>query len=115
MMMKKNFYLVQIGVSFSSPVFLPYAAGCIAAYLKTDGEITEHYHIPDIVVMREKPQEVMKRFHNPDIVAFSCYSWNFEYSAFGDFVEYFRYIRNFNIFAYNKCSGIYAHYSLLLL
>jgi len=79
-MMKKNFYLVQIGVSFSSPVFLPYAAGCIAAYLKTDGEITEHYHIPDIVVMREKPQEVMKRFHNPDIVAFSCYSWNFEYN-----------------------------------
>ena len=76
----KNFYLVQIGVSYSSPVFLPYATGCIAAYLKQDKEIMKHYHIPEIVVMRETPDDVMKRFENPDIVAFSSYSWNFEYN-----------------------------------
>ena len=76
----RTFYLVQIGVSFVSPVFLPYATGCIAAYLKQDKEITEHFHIPDIVVMREKPKDVIKRFSQPDIVAFSCYSWNIEYN-----------------------------------
>ena len=72
--------MVQIGVSFVSPVFLPYGTGCIAAYLKQNKEITAHFHIPDIVVMREKPQEIIKRFVDPDFVAFSCYSWNIEYN-----------------------------------
>ena len=78
--MKQSFYLVQIGVSYSSPCFLPYSAGCIAAYLKQDKEICEAYEIPDIVVMREEVPAVLLRFHNPSIVAFSCYIWNFEYN-----------------------------------
>lgn len=78
--MKKRFYLVQIGVSYSSPVFLPYSVGCIAAYLKNDKEIAEYYDIPDIIVMREKISDVIKRFNNPDYVAFSCFTWNLEYN-----------------------------------
>ena len=78
--MKKNFYLVQIGVSYSSPCFLPYSVGCIAAYIKKDKEITDHFEIPDIVVMREKIEDVIKRFRNPHYVAFSCYTWNMEYN-----------------------------------
>lgn len=77
--MKKKLYLIQIGVSYSDPVFLPYSMGCIAAYLKRDAEITEHYEIPDIIVIREKPEDVIKRFDAPGIVAFSCYTWNYEY------------------------------------
>lgn len=78
--MKQKFYLVQIGVSYSSPVFLPYSVGCIAAYLKLDEEITDFYDIPDIVVMREKIEDVIKRFDNPSYVAFSCFTWNLEYN-----------------------------------
>lgn len=78
--MKKNFYLVQIGVSYSSPVFLPYSVGCIAAYLNNDKEIVEYYNIPDIIVMREKICDVVKRFDNPYMVAFSCFTWNLEYN-----------------------------------
>lgn len=78
--MKEKFYLVQIGVSYSSPVFLPYSVGCIAAYLKRDEEITAHYDIPDIIVMREKIEDVLKRFDNPSYVAFSCFTWNLEYN-----------------------------------
>lgn len=78
--MKEKFYLVQIGVSYSSPVFLPYSVGCIAAYLKRDEEIMKHYEIPDIVVMREKIEDVLKRFDNPSFVAFSCFTWNIEYN-----------------------------------
>ncbi len=78
--MKEKFYLVQIGVSYSSPVFLPYSVGCIAAYLKRDEEIMKHYDIPDIIVMREKIDDVLKRFDNPSIVAFSCFTWNIEYN-----------------------------------
>jgi putative methyltransferase len=78
--MKEKFYLVQIGVSYSSPVFLPYSVGCIAAYLKRDEEITSHYDIPDIIVMREKIEDIIKRFDNPSYVAFSCFTWNLEYN-----------------------------------
>lgn len=78
--MKKKLYLVQIGVSYSSPAFLPYSAGCIAAYLQHDPEIMAHYEIPDIVVMREKPDDVILRFNNPGVVAFSCFTWNYEYN-----------------------------------
>ena len=78
--MKQKFYLVQIGVSYSSPCFLPYSVGCIAAYLKRDDEINAHYEIPDIVVMREKIPDVIKRFDNPSFVAFSCFTWNLEYN-----------------------------------
>lgn len=78
--MKKKFYLVQIGVSYSSPCFLPYSVGCIAAYIKRDAEITEHYEIPDIIVMREKLSDIIRRFDNPSYVAFSCYTWNMEYN-----------------------------------
>ena len=78
--MKEKFYLVQIGVSYSSPVFLPYSVGCIAAYLKRDEEIMKHYEIPDIVVMRENIEDVLKRFDNPSFVAFSCFTWNIEYN-----------------------------------
>lgn len=78
--MKQKFYLVQIGVSYSSPVFLPYSVGCIAAYLKRDEEIIGFYDIPDIIVMREKIEDVIKRFDNPSYVAFSCFTWNLEYN-----------------------------------
>ncbi len=78
--MKKKLYFVQIGVSYSSPAFLPYSAGCIAAYLNRDPEITELYTIPDIVVMRERVENAFRRFEDPDIVAFSCFTWNYEYS-----------------------------------
>lgn len=78
--MKQKFYLVQIGVSYSSPVFLPYSVGCIAAYLKNDKEIIESYDIPDIIVMREKIEDIIKRFDNPSYVAFSCFTWNLEYN-----------------------------------
>ncbi len=78
--MKEKFYLVQIGVSYSSPVFLPYSVGCIAAYLKRDTEITDYYDIPDIIVMREKIEDVINRFDNPAYIAFSCFTWNIEYN-----------------------------------
>ncbi len=78
--MKKKIYFVQVGVSATSPCFLPYSVGCIVAYLKKDTEITKHYDIPDIISIREKIQDVLKRFVNPSLVAFSCCTWNFEYN-----------------------------------
>lgn len=78
--MKKRIYFVQIALSYSSPCFLPYSIGCIAAYLKNDPEITELYDIPDVIGMRESIPEILKRFDNPDYVAFTNFVWNLEYN-----------------------------------
>lgn len=78
--MKRKFYFVQVGVSFSSPCFLPYSAGCILAYLRHNEKIMQHYEFPDILVMREKIPDILSRFNNPSFVAFSCFTWNFEYN-----------------------------------
>lgn len=79
-MNKKNFYLVQVGVSYSSPCFLPYGTGCISAYLSADREITEAYNIPQIIVMRETIDKVIERIKEPYCVALSCFIWNYEYN-----------------------------------
>ena len=76
----KKIYFVQVGVSFSSPCFLPYSVGCIAAYLKKDEEIMRNYEIADILVMRERIPDMLKRFEEPAFVALSCATWNMEYN-----------------------------------
>lgn len=76
----KKIYLVQIPVTYSSPCYLPYSVGCIAAYIKNKKEITDYYEIPEIVAMREKIEDAIKRFDNPFLVAFSCFTWNLEYN-----------------------------------
>ena len=78
--MKKKLYLVQIAISLSSPCFLPYAMGCIGAYLRQDKEITELYEIPDIIAMREPLEKVLSRIAEPDVVAISNVLWNTEYN-----------------------------------
>lgn len=78
--MKKKVYLIQIGSSYSTPWFLPYSMGCIAAYLKRDAEINEYFEIPDILTARETVDTILKRFDNPFVAAFSCSVWNFEYN-----------------------------------
>ncbi len=78
--MKKSFYMFQVNISYDSPWFLPYGMGCIAAYLMNDETITGHYEFPDIIVAREKPEDVIERVINPDIVSFSCFAWNYEYN-----------------------------------
>ena len=46
--MKKNIYLAQINVAYSDRLaYIPYAAGCIAAYAWADPEIKENYNWRD--------------------------------------------------------------------
>lgn len=78
--MKKKVYLIQIGSSYATPWFLPYSTGCIAAYLKNDGEIVQKYEIADIITAREPIETVIKRFDSPYMAAFSCSVWNIEYN-----------------------------------
>lgn len=78
--MKKIIYFVQVHISYSSPCFLPYATGCIVAYLKNDPDITSAYNIPDIITMRERTEVVIDRFKEPYLVSFCCNQWTMEYN-----------------------------------
>lgn len=76
----KKVYFVQVGVSYSSPCFLPYSAGCISAFLKKDADILKNYEIADVIGMREKIPDILKRFDNPYLVGFTNFVWNLEYN-----------------------------------
>jgi len=79
--MKKNIYLAQINVTYSDRIaYIPYAAGCIAAYALSDRDFNEKFNIGELLFLREKPDEAIKRIENPFIVGFSCYIWNMEYN-----------------------------------
>jgi hypothetical protein len=77
----KKVYLVQINVTYSSTIaYLPYAAGCLAAYAWNDEEIKNKFELADILCIRHKPEENLERIKNPSVVGFSCYVWNMEYN-----------------------------------
>ena len=74
-------YFIQVNVTYSDYIaYLPYAAGCIAAYAWNDSEIKESYELADILYMRLKVEESLEKIKNPAVVAFSCYIWNMEYN-----------------------------------
>ena len=79
--MKRNIYLAQINVTYSDRIaYLPYAAGCIAAYAMSDIEFSEKFNIGEILFLRENTDDALKKIENPFIVGFSCYIWNMEYN-----------------------------------
>ncbi len=80
-MIKKKVYFVQVNVTYSDYIaYLPYAAGCIAAYAWEDKEIKESFELSDLLYMRLKVEESLEKIKDPSVVAFSCYIWNMEYN-----------------------------------
>ncbi len=80
-MFSNKIYLVQVNVTYNDYIaYLPYAAGCIAAYAWNDSEVKEHFELSDILYMRLTLEESMAKIINPAVVGFSCYVWNMEYN-----------------------------------
>lgn len=78
--MKRNIYLSQFNVAYSDFTYLPYGAGCLAAYAWKDEEIKSKFRLGELFFMREKIEEVMERIENPFLFGFSCLVWNMEYN-----------------------------------
>lgn len=77
----KKLYIIQTSFSFSkSLVYLPYAAGCLAASAFIDKTVAENYEPAEILFMRDTVENNLDRIQNPDIVAFSNYFWNICYN-----------------------------------
>ena len=77
----KKVYLAQVNVTYSDYIaYLPYAAGCIAAYAFEDEEIKSNFELADILYMRLTTEESLGKIVDPSVVGFSCYIWNMEYN-----------------------------------
>lgn len=79
--MKKKVYLAQVNVAYSDYLaYLPYAAGCIAAYAWSLDDIKSEYEAGEILFLRKTIEDAMQDIDKPYLVGFSCYIWNMEYN-----------------------------------
>ncbi len=80
----KNIYLVQVSTVYGEGekknAYLPYAAGCIAAYAWADEKIKAEYNLGKFIYTRENIEKAVEKLDNPYLVGFSCYIWNIEYN-----------------------------------
>ncbi len=73
--MKRNIYIHQFQTQ-SSKNLLPLSAALLTSYAKSIPEISCEYNF-HIDIIRRNPSDVIKIYENPDVIAFSTYSWNF--------------------------------------
>lgn len=76
----KRVYFVQAGMSYGSAYYLPYATGCLAAYAWQFDNIKNNYELCDFLYRRDSIDIALKKIINPSVVAFSCYTWTYEYN-----------------------------------
>lgn len=58
---------------------LPLAAGMLCSYAKAQPQLASRFEF-EICLLRESVDEAVARFHDPAVIAFSCYLWNTEFS-----------------------------------
>lgn len=72
--------LVQINQPLLRQNYLPYAAGLLQAYVLRHAPDSTRYTFLPTVFQREPITHVLKQIQQAEIVAFSCYIWNINYS-----------------------------------
>ena len=80
---KKRVYLIQASAVYGESLrtaYLPYAAGCLAAYAWADETIKARYSLGRFIFTRENIQEAVDSLEEPYLVGFSSYIWNMEYN-----------------------------------
>lgn len=80
---KKNIYMVQVDHLYGNEeqsIYLPYAAGLIAAYALADDFIKANYELKSFVFWRQNTDEAVAALDSPFVIGFSCYVWNTEYN-----------------------------------
>ncbi len=70
----KNIYITQFNTPWSRNL-MPLSAGLLKAYAITHPEVKQNCRF-FIETEREKPESIVSRYQNPDVLAFSAYFWN---------------------------------------
>lgn len=79
-----NLYLCQpnfrFGIAGKTGYWIPYSIGCLWSYASQFEDIKQNVDLKDIIFRRENVDTLVDRLEDPDIIAFSCYMWNWEWS-----------------------------------
>ena len=79
-----NLYLCQpnfrFGIAGKTGYWIPYSIGCLWSYASQFDDIKDNVALKDIIFRRENVDTLVDRLEEPDIIAFSCYMWNWEWS-----------------------------------
>ncbi len=76
----KKVYFVQANLSYGKAYYLPYATGCLAAYAWQFESIKNEYEAAKFFFKRDSVEKTLEQIVDPAVVAFSCYTWTFEYN-----------------------------------
>lgn len=72
--------LVQIGNSFSGQAYFPYTAGVLQSFCKRHLNEPEAFEFLPIIFLRDSLDSCVEELRGSDIVLFSCYPWNLQFS-----------------------------------
>ena len=79
-----NLYLCQpnfrFGIAGKTGYWIPYSIGCLWSYASQFDDIKDNVNLKDIIYRRENVDTLVDRLEDPDVMAFSCYMWNWEWS-----------------------------------
>jgi radical SAM superfamily enzyme YgiQ (UPF0313 family) len=73
-------YLAQINNSFGGHAFLPYSVGLLWAHAAAQPDIAANHELGGLLFLREPLADAMARIVAPDVLALSCYLWNWRYN-----------------------------------
>lgn len=84
-MLMKNVYMFQPNYSTSLPdgrisCWLPYSVAVLWSHAEQSEIVKNNYNLAGIFFSRTPVEQVLERMDNPKIAAFSCYTWNWEYT-----------------------------------
>lgn len=75
-----NLYLVQPVDSYGPNTFLPLAASYQWVYAKTDPDVKDNFVVSDVILRKDDIAKYVDAMEKPDVVALSCYVWNWKYN-----------------------------------
>lgn len=76
-----NLYLVQVVDKYGPNSFLPLAVSYQWMYAQADVQVSTNWQVADVLIRKIPVKEYVANItEKPDIVAMSCYVWNWEYN-----------------------------------
>lgn len=83
--MMQNVYMFQPNYSSSLPdgkisCWLPYSVAVLWSHAEQNDIVKNNFNLADIFFSRVPVGQVLEKLDNPKIAAFSCYTWNWEYT-----------------------------------
>jgi len=73
---KKQVYLFELSDVLAGQVYLPYSSGLVWSYVKQDKLLSSEYELADYFYHNDKPENIISKIKDPDVLAFSCFLWN---------------------------------------